>query len=221
MLHNNSLKASRSAFTIIELLVVIAIIGILSALLLPGLGRARALARQTTCKNNMKQIGVALQMYRNTWDGYFPVVHGGTYAAPTSLGHEWWHLMEPVGLERKHMLCPNDPFKTVEGVESYIYNGMFAFAKREDSVSSPSSQIIVSERGDEGDVLAHHGYPAWKAVSEWRSKVNGDRHGGVANYLFADGHVISYDFEQTIGREEAGDGHCNDSNMHYVGDFVE
>ena len=210
----------RTGFTIIELLVVIAIIAILAGLLIPALGKARAMARQTTCINNMKQIGVSMQMYRNLWEGYFPVVHGGTYDAPTSLGYEWWHLMEPVGLEREHMLCPGDPFHKQEDVESYIYNGMFAFSKKEDSVRNLSGQIFVSERGDEGDVLAHHGYPAWKPVSDWQGKIKHDRHEGTANYLFADGHVTSYLFEETIGQEEDGDGHCNGSNMHYVAEFV-
>ena len=213
-------RGPRRGFTIIELLVVIAIISILAGLLIPALGRARAIARETTCINNMKQIGVAMQMYRNLWDGYFPVVHGGTYDAPTSLGHEWWHLMEPVGLERKHMLCPDDPHRHEDGVESYIYNGMFAFSKKEDAVANISGQIIVSERGDAEGYESHHGYPAWKPVSDWQDKIKHDRHEGAANYLFVDGHVASLEFAETIGQEQGGDGHCNDSNMHYVADFV-
>ncbi len=78
----------KSGFTLIELLVVIAIIAVLIALLLPAVQQAREAARRTQCKNNVKQIGLALHNYHDT-HLLFP---NGYYQGPSSCCENTWIL---------------------------------------------------------------------------------------------------------------------------------
>jgi len=69
---------SPKGFTLIELLVVMVIIALLVGLLLPALGRAREEARKTQCRSNLRQIGLAINIYANDNKGYTPAVYGGS-----------------------------------------------------------------------------------------------------------------------------------------------
>lgn len=83
-----TLKHNSKGFTLIELLVVIAIIAILIALLLPAVQQAREAARRSSCKNNMKQLGLAFHNYHDVFS-QFPLQQTCCLAQPSRIRHSW------------------------------------------------------------------------------------------------------------------------------------
>lgn len=202
----------RRGFTLIELLVVIAIIAILAAILFPVFARAREKARAAACQSNLKQIGLAWNMYIQDYDEMVPLLYTTTVGFSGGYCHTP-ELLEPYVKNIQLWLCPSDPasyqaFEIPTGLRNnYGYNQsrftqastQFAYGISLARIEDPSQTIVFI---DDTNLYAGPynpyvpvGYNPAQNVANDPTQVDlascraVPRHNDMYNILFADGHV--------------------------------
>lgn len=208
-----TMKKSRG-FTLIELLIVIAIIAILAAMLLPALNKAREVAKSSGCLSNQKQIGIAMNLYRDDNQEYFPPWIDAVL--PSSSWNWAWELKKDYKLSLKVYTCPSAAMLTASNIyltpaynnnasgfyySNYGYNYYYvggSYRPTTDATLMYKSRKMPQFKHPSSTFLTVDSCNSVTAPTISYCIVNDqgastlnfhDRHAGGANMLWMDGHV--------------------------------
>jgi len=177
---------------------VIAIIAILAAILFPVFAKAREAARATSCKSNLKQLGLAFGMYVQDYDETYP-------ERSQTWGH-FGYVIQPYIKNHGIFQCPSNPNKNLGvtrfvppgaqqirrsyAINAFIHNAAWRSMAE---INDPAERILLSEsRNDWNDYAA----PWWPAGNYDGAGFAG--HSGNFNLLWYDGHVKASKPTQTV-----------------------
>ncbi|HON91091.1 MAG TPA: DUF1559 domain-containing protein [Sedimentisphaerales bacterium] len=194
-------------FTLIELLVVIAIIALLLSILIPSLHRAKAAARRVVCSHNLRQIGLAMDMYTHDYEGYYPCAKDPVSTNPPYwlwMGRGWrkWiqsYLSSIVDPNNPSvLLCPadrTDPAKYES--TSYSYSMTFYHSPEQIDSIDDKSFTYSNPKPSIRQGVTEVAFPSSKIlIGEWLSNhqtIESDQGWwcweGTRSFLLADGQV--------------------------------
>ena len=195
------MKPTSRAFTLVELLTVLAIIATLTTLGLAATRGAAEKGKTNRCLNDLRQVGVAVQLYVGDNSGRFPnTSHQGVEASWTNTLAEYLktNFLGRCCAVPKHRskltYAWNDVLADANGL------GIMAASFRRPSSTMVVGELATNQTGEHFHFAGIRGGPSRISANQFRGFVNVECHGTSANYLFADGHVENLAWSQVQTR---------------------
>ena len=221
--HMGRRRSVKSAFTLVELLVVVAIIALLTAILLPVFFSVRGKARQTVCVSNLRQIGLAISLYSQDYDDYYPWANDPSdtntspniwasqpaYQAQVFAMQPLQDVLAPYIKNKDLWRCPGDSGYTQLDISAYegntviplnatptafdAFHTSYLYRTEIALLHTPYGSLVAYDSNN----VAHEG-----AEVNVLMDGNGSWHGGILvnqkryNELMGDGHVVNQNIVQ-------------------------
>lgn len=197
------------AFTLLELLAVMALIAILAGFLVPVVTHSMIEGRATKCLSNLKQLGASAMLYLGDHDMTLPV----TVHQRRAGGKSWTITLQEYAGGKLVFRCPDDKDKV--RTYTYVLNDyltpnpsgapLLDFSKIS-RLETPSETILFTEATEKYKNSDHFHFAEYYGISipaeVFSEQVAVQRHGGSANYVFADGHAERVSWEKLFDRME-------------------
>lgn len=192
-------KSSKLGVTIVEIVLVVTIVAILTVILCPVFAESSGKSRVASCQNNLRQIGLAIKMYAQDWDGNLPWTYNWSEKPPKYMNQ----ALEPYIKNKGVWKCPaqtTPAFADYEGSEITMHYAANSdlFGQNSPDYDSPIIDL-KNIRDASGDTIAVFDWRApspacggsmgWAALPDLGNYSYFMVHNGYGNFLFLDGHV--------------------------------
>ncbi len=211
------MRPVRNGFTLVELLVVLAIIAVLAAILFPVFAQAREKARQTTCLNNQRQLGIAIQLYVQDNDDRLFFYTSLSKPSKSRTGvvvrkerdlpsQRWWNLLLGYLKTRPSLVCPDDdlPTPSEDLKDRWIIPRSYIASRAAEGlglaqIEFPAEAIVLTEKwghyeGDPAKIIGDTWIEPFKGDFNYHPEIDqmeiaANRHSGGIISVFFDGHA--------------------------------
>lgn len=220
----NHCSGTYRGFTLVELLVVVAIIILLAAAAFPLMGKMRSAAEAANCMSNLRQVGMAINMYAADRNGKLPALQPAIDERtgkrppiwPVTVAHAgyMWDGTGTLPCGTGEWTCPTSHFMSnayggygvVEGTvfayeELYPVGGKEPGSLRLTKIARPGSTWLVGDTTKNPEDLKEGWYAIWPEPSRWDNHGPAARHNGKVNVCMVDGHVEALTLEEIEQRK--------------------